>query len=97
MVQQTLREQWRWLLPEGQWPGASCSNTASRTAGDQPQHLSEASRTHLAQDPGSRLLGKSSGMRKIRGPAWKSVLRSVLGPVGVTKVRRIPLVATEIK
>lgn len=91
----TLRAQRRWLLPEGWWPGASCSNTASRTAGDLPQHLSEASRAHLAQHPGSRLLGKSPGMRKVWDQAWKSVLRSVLGPVMVTKVRHIPVVARQ--
>lgn len=91
----TIRAQWRQLLHQGQWPGASCSNTASRTAGDQPQHLSEASRAHLAQHPGSRSLGKSSGMRKVWGQAWKSVLRSVLDPVMVTKVRHIPEVARQ--
>lgn len=81
--------------PRVGWPGASCSNTASRTAGDQPQHLSEASRAHMAQQPGSRLLDKSLGMRKVWGQAWKSVLGSGLGLVMVTSVRHSPVVARQ--
>lgn len=96
MVQQTLSEHGGGSCsPRVGWPGASCSNTATRTAGDQPQHLSEASRAHLAQQPGSRLLDKSSWMRKVWGQARKSILGSGLGPVMVTTVRHSPAVARQ--
>lgn len=84
-----------WTAPRGSVARSRGSNTDSTSPGNQPQHLSEASRAHLAQHPGSRLLGKSSGIRKVWGQAWKSVLRSVLGPVMVTKFSLIPEVARQ--